>query len=91
MARKKERLTKKEAQVIHAKRRALERYGLHANAAVRRELVSKIRNQEAELLERQSLRVGKYKLEHDGEEYTVIYDRKRKTIVTFLPRAERRP
>jgi hypothetical protein len=83
---------KSESQVVHALRRAAERYGLELNESTYRELVNRIRkpgrkgNKPAILVERQSLRVSVWDIDLDGKMVRVVYDRTRKNIVTFLPR-----
>ena len=77
--------TKAKSQVVHAQRRALERYGLNVNEKTNRQFVNMIQAGKATLLQKQSLRVAKYRIEFEEKTYIVIYDRKRKTIVTFLP------
>ena len=85
--RRKKRLSKKDAQIVHAQRRALERYQLHVTPNDLRALVNKIQAGKATRLEKQSLRISKWLVEHEGVDYPVIYDNKRKMIVTFLPSA----
>jgi len=80
--------SKASAQRMHAKRRAYERYGVSLNRTVYHQLVQKIIHQDAQFLKRQSLRVTLHRVEHDGIEYTVAYDKLRKTIITCLPRKE---
>lgn len=78
-------LTKLEAQRIHAKRRAYERHGLVLNRQHLREIVTLIQRQKATLVERTSLRVTVWELTYLDIPIRVVYDAKRKTIVTFLP------
>jgi len=80
----------------HARNRLLERYGIEATTAFLKSLISYIKNGRqsyadgttVSLLERQSLRVAKYQIVHDGNEYLVVYDRKRQELVTFLPKGD---
>jgi hypothetical protein len=79
-------LSKKEAQRRHAARRAAERYFLHLTASVRDEIIRTIQSGRSTHLGRASLRVSKHRVKlHDGLTVTVVYDNKRKEIVTFLP------
>lgn len=78
------RLTKKTSQSMHARKRAIERFGLKYNRFVRKELVKMIQNGKAEFIEKQSNRVSKWRILYDGRWIDVIYDGRRKTIVTFL-------
>ena len=84
MARK-QQMDKAQSQRAHAKRRARERYGLHINRDLYRELVQRIQLGRARIIERQSNRIAVHLLEIDGVQYPVAYDNQRQTIVTFLP------
>jgi hypothetical protein len=75
---------KSQGERIHAKKRALERYGLVLTTADLRVLVSQIQSNGAKLVEDQSLRVGVFMLTAREKEVLVAYDRKRKEIITFL-------
>ena len=72
-------------QRAHAKRRALERYGLDINRRRMKEIVVLLQAGLAEFLERQSCRISLWKMNIDGVDVRVVYDNKRKTIVSFLP------
>lgn len=72
---------KREAEKLHAARRALQRFGITVNL---HDLVRKIQNQEAHFVSRQSLRVSLWRIEIEGKEVVMAYDRKRKMIITFL-------
>jgi hypothetical protein len=69
----------------HAKRRAFERFGLTLHADAQQQIVRSIQNREARLIRRQSRRVLVFEVEHEGQKLPVVYDCKRKTIVTVLP------
>ena len=69
----------------HAKRRAFERFGLTLHADAQRQIVRSIQDREARLIRRQSRRVLVFEVEYDGRKLPVVYDCKRKTIVTVLP------
>lgn len=79
-------MDKKLAQRAHAKRRAEQRYGIRMNRDVLRQLIAQIQAGKARVLERQSLRVSVLELCIDGNPVPLVYDYKRKTIVTFLPK-----
>lgn len=68
------------AQRIHAKKRAKERYGVDFTTSDLKNLIDKIQNRKALLIEKQSLRLSVFKVDI----YYVVYDKKRKEIVTFL-------
>ena len=77
--------TKKAAQKAHAARRAKERFGIDLGREAQRSIVGRIRAGKAKLLGWQSLRVKGYEIEHEGKLLTVLYDRKRKVLITVLP------
>lgn len=85
---------KRLSQRKHARKRLAERYGIEATTAFLKRLAGYIKQgrqvytdgTSVSLIERQSLRVAKYQIVHAGEKYLVVYDRKRKELVTFLPR-----
>jgi hypothetical protein len=76
---------KARAQTKHAKRRAFERYGVELNRHQLRELADLIRTGKAEFVEKQSHRVSVFRVPIGDTTARVVYDRQRKTIVTFLP------
>jgi hypothetical protein len=79
-------LTKYGAQVVHATRRARERYGLSLDRETYNQLVKKIRTgRDVKLLERESRRVSHYLVKHEDRWYPIVFDWVRNTIVTFLP------
>ena len=82
-------VSKASCQRRHAKRRAQERYGLTLNRAELERLVRRIQHGEATVLERQSHRISVFGLIVQGVSVRVVYDAKRKTIVSFLPLSER--
>jgi len=77
--------TKKHAQRVHAVRRAAERYGLSMNHRKLRILVDDIQKGRGEFVRRQSHRVSIWRIDVEGHSVRVVYDKLRKTIVTFLP------
>jgi hypothetical protein len=79
-------MIKKDAQTIHALKRLEERYGKIAKPKFLGELVGKIKSGESNFIFAQSLRVSCHKVARDDIDYFVIYDNKRKSIVTFLTR-----
>lgn len=79
-------MTKKEAQRSHAKRRALERYGLQLNRFDIKTIIKMIQTQNAFFIESQSHRLKKYQITYKSTTAIVIYDKLRKEIVTFLPK-----
>lgn len=85
LAKKRRRRTKAENQRYHAKKRAKERYDLELNRAKLEELVSMIQNGEAVKYDQRSLRSASYIVIYEFQYLRIVYDRHRKTIVTFLP------
>lgn len=78
-------VTKAKCQARHAARRSLERYGFEINQAA---AIQKIQAGKARFIERQSLRITLWEVEAAGKRVKVVYDSKRKTIVTALPADE---
>ena len=79
---------KRQAQIIHAKRRALERCGSVIGERRLMEIVKEIQQGKAKFIRRSSNRVSIWEVAvQPGSErrYHAVYDNKRKTIVTFLP------
>jgi hypothetical protein len=73
------------AQRQHARNRALERFGKAFNRQDLDTIASQIEQGKALQLYQQSNRVGVYLLRYKQDDYTVVYDLNRKTVVTFLP------
>lgn len=77
--------SKKKSQKKHAKRRAFERYGIVLNEDELKQIASYIRKGKADLIRKRSNRVSVYMVRWKDKSYPVVYDRLRRTIVTFLP------
>ncbi len=75
-------------QRIHAKKRALERYGLKLNQELYEELSARARRAPVHL--RQSNRTTIRIIYYEGEFLKVVYDSHRHQIVSFLPYYERK-
>lgn len=73
---------KKKAQQKHAARRARERLGIRMDQNRMHQLVQLIQEGGLELHSKQSNRVSRYLHTLDGERVLLVYDRKRKTVVT---------
>jgi len=79
-------MNKKKSQLKHAKKRAFERLGINLTKKLREEIRGKIKKQkDAKFLYRTSLRVSIWEVKHGDNIFRVVYDKKRKNIVTFLP------
>lgn len=72
----------------HAERRLWERYQIVYTDQVRKALLNCIQNGNASEIIKQSNRLRKYKLLYNSILLHIVYDRKRKEIVTFLPPEE---
>jgi len=80
------KLTKSQSQRIHAKKRATQRYGIELNKEKHKDLVSRIQNnKDVIFLEKQSNRISVFAILQGSIWVPVVYDRERKTIVSFLP------
>ena len=77
--------SKKQSEIVHARRRALMRYGLNCGPRTRENLVRIIREGEGIFLSKKSNRVSAFAVFYENVWYPVVYDRNRKEIVTFLP------
>ncbi len=68
----------------HAKLRAWQRLHLDLNKYLRRELIARIQAGRCRLVRRQSLRISVFRDVINGVATDIVYDRRRKAIVTFL-------
>ena len=82
------RKRKDKALRVHSRRRAYERYGIELGPASRKAIVGAIQGGLSRPVERQSLRVTVHDVEFDGGVVRVVYDSRRKELVTFLPTPE---
>ncbi len=83
--RRRKNITKANSLLRHSKRRASERYGLNIGRAGLRVIVDSIRSGNAMFIRRESNRISEWKVEYQGVEMRVIYDKRRSMVVTFLP------
>ena len=79
-------MIKRQGQRMHARRRALERYGLNCGPRTRNALLEAIQNSDAVFLESYSNRQKVFAVNYGEQYYPVVYDNRRHEIVTFLPR-----
>lgn len=79
---------KRNAQILHAIRRARERYGLELSIADIESLAKIIRTQTTKKVKALSNSRTVHELTYQGITVLVIYDKKRHTLVTFLPRSD---
>jgi len=73
----------------HAKRRAEERYGLTLNNEARREIVKKIKANQAEFVGKTSNNRSLWRVIHQNEPLNVVYDKARGAMCTVLPKEAR--
>ena len=78
-------MNKRQAQKRHARRRALERYGINLGPHTHTVLVGQIRNGTSRFVARQSHRVTVHDVTVDDRTLRVVYDTLRGQIVTVLP------
>ncbi|HEX7277887.1 MAG TPA: hypothetical protein VF244_10975 [Acidimicrobiales bacterium] len=81
------RTTKRDAERLHARIRARERYGIELGEASRSAIIRSIQTGTSTIVERQTNRVSVHDVDLDGQVVRVVYDRARKELVTFLPRS----
>lgn len=77
-------MSKKDCQAIHAIRRLKERYSFIGGKKFLGRIVGKIKDNNSQFIFKQSNRVAIHKVLIDEKEFFVVYDRERKSIVTFL-------
>lgn len=77
--------SKKANQLMHAKRRLLERHRIVLTRPLRQRILNDIRGGAAEFLGRQSRRVTAWEVEIEGRKVKVLYDSVRHGLITFLP------
>lgn len=76
---------KEEAQKRHGKNRAKERFDIDLSDEDLARIIAQIKRGESEFVRRQSERLTLHRVVVGESNPVVVYDRKRKTIVTFLP------
>lgn len=86
------RQSKANSEIIHAKRRLYERYDIPLNTHQIKELARQIQNASRKgydkfvvFVDRQSLRITRWFIWPRERWVPVVFDKKRGTIVTFLP------
>lgn len=78
--------SKKSSQQKHAKKRALERHEIDLTQEDFKKIKDMIESGRSELLKKQSHRVSIRKIILNNNEYVIVYDHNRKTVVSFLPK-----
>lgn len=82
---KRAKLSKPDAQNIHAIRRARERYGAEITELDLRQICNKIRDDKSRYVGKLTNRVSGHLVEHKGQEFYVGYDAHTHRICSFLP------
>ena len=72
------------SQKKHALKRCSQRLGVDLQEQEYNDLLKKIQNNEAVFHSKQSNRVSRFKVSIRGKEAIAVYDKHRKTIITFL-------
>lgn len=82
-------MTKAESQRIHAHRRLIERFGIYISNEGYQNIIMMIqstpRPDSIVFLDRTNARLTRWLVEYDSKKMVCVYDKRRKTIVTFLP------
>lgn len=76
---------KSKAQMRHALRRALQRFGVFFSKEDLQQMIAQIKNKKSRCLFVTSNRASVHEVFFKDKWYPVVYDCIRKTIVTFLP------
>lgn len=79
---------KRNAQILHAIKRARERYDLELSIADIEGIAKMIRTQNTKRVKALSNSRVVHELKYKSKTIRVIYDKKRHTLLTFLPRGE---
>lgn len=79
-------MTKKEAQRLHSIGRGAERYGMKLSGTDLGKICGLIQTSQSTLVEKQSNRISVHLVTYNGEQIPVVYDKKRKSIATVLPK-----
>lgn len=79
---------KGDCQRIHAKRRALQRFGVVLDDAKQEQIIKRIQKGDAIFLRRDSIRVAVFAIRFEGTLLKVVYDAQRKTLASVLPMTE---
>jgi hypothetical protein len=79
------RMTMTSAERAHTKQRLAERYGLDASSAEIFQMAKRIAHGHARFIERQSRDIGRWHLDHRGQVLRLVFDSRRRSILTALP------
>ena len=78
-------LNKKAAQKLHAKKRARQRFNVEINKKDYNEIIKGIQSGKFPFVKSLSNRLSVFKITLNNTEANVLYDKSRKTLVTFMP------
>jgi len=82
-------VSKKKQQKNHARARAAQRFGMIVTNAQMDDIVGQIQSGSATFVDKESNRVSLWRVKLEGDSFDVVYDKLRKTVVSFLPRVTR--
>ena len=82
----KSKTTKRQAQYIHAKKRALKRYGITFNKDMLKCIKDQIRTGDAILVQDKTNRLKIYIANISERKIPILWDAERLMVVTFLPK-----
>jgi hypothetical protein len=74
--------------LLHAKKRAFQRYGLILEDGDLQKIENKIRKGNAELQYKQSNAISVWKVDYRGREIVAVYNKKQKALSTLLTRKQ---
>jgi hypothetical protein len=78
-------MTMTSAERAHTKQRLAERYGLDASSAEIFQMAKRIAHGQARFVERQSRDIARWHLDHRGQVLRLVFDSRRRSILTALP------
>lgn len=77
--------SKRQINHLHAKRRAMQRYGLDLNKSLHKQLAQAIRDGHATFVKRRSRTRTVWLVELEGRKIRAVYDSNQHNLVTVLP------
>jgi hypothetical protein len=76
---------KTKCQKIHFRKRLLQRHGISVTATQYEQMIQMIQNGQVKPTGSINNRLGQFEIEIEGKTIQIVYDRRRKTLVTALP------
>lgn len=83
--RHKKQMSKRSSLAIHSRRRASERYGLNLSKLDLLKIVDLILGKSATFVRKHTNRVSEWEVVYFGKKLRLLYDYRRRMVVTFLP------